>query len=536
MSAYPPDVALAALTHGVRFCVCDLETTTSESGDRVVSVGIVQVNGRGKELAPPVYWLCDPGCKIENTRIHGIKDSDVVKEQPFSVRLDELEALLAPSREGEQVVLVAHNAGFDVGVLQLEHKRSGRTLADVSVLDTMKLARHLKIAAGGFRLSQLLAHFGLSLTSAHNALADASDTALLLRHLLEQAARGGEVELQALLGAVQGERLRSANYSARAATRSTRALKRSPFVFIERPQSHSKTHKRLPHNPTQVQLAEWLSGLRECFSLRCPLLMDRARTLRSGKVRPERGAILEELLRELDSQVVFGSRVEANAILGVLGEIARGHVRTTEVPAFYDRVASIVGPNPPRCDEGASAPYDACPECRSGRACPADTWSQPFAVAFCGLRLGPRQVGLWMGESGRLAEQAAAGRTALAAHASWLVVNAADGKRPDDADVVAALAEELGLIEPRLFLRRARALAGAGELEQAIETATIGLAARDGSSDLAWQELLRYRDALAARQHALRRVHPPRPFRIGRSAPARRPQRRRFTNVQILRS
>jgi DNA polymerase III epsilon subunit-like protein len=522
------DVALAALTSGVRFCVLDVETTTSETGNRIVSVGIVQVDGHGSELARPIYWLCNPGCAIETAYIHSITDDDVANEQPFSVHLEELDALLTPSID-EQVVLVCHT-GFDVGVLLLEHRRAGRPLADVPVLDTRQLARHLEIPVGS--LFELLAHFDYSMTNAHNALADAKDTAVLLRHLLEEAARSGAAELEALLAAAQGERLRTIDYAAHAEARGTLARKRSPFIFIERPQSHRKTHKRLPHNPSQAQFSDWIDGLRECITLRCPLLLARVLELRSRRVRPERAQILEVLMQELEARVAAGDRVGVNTILSVLGETLRGCVYTTEVGAFYDRVVSIVGPDTPRCDVGASVPFDSCPECRAARACAADVWWQPFAVALAGLHLSAQHVGSWMGDNGKLTKQVAAGRTELAAHAAWLLVNVAERERSGDAAALAALAAELGLVEPRLILYRARRLSEAGELEQAEEVARSGLAIRDGSTDLAWREIDRFRAGVAAHQEALRRVKPERAFLFGRSAPAQRPQRRRFTNTR----
>jgi DNA polymerase III epsilon subunit-like protein len=95
VSLYRPEVALAALTARVRFVVLDVETTPFDGGDRIVSVGIVQVDGRGQQLAAPVEWRCNPGVRIENTRIHRITDADVADQRPFHARLDGLAALHA---------------------------------------------------------------------------------------------------------------------------------------------------------------------------------------------------------------------------------------------------------------------------------------------------------------------------------------------------------------------------------------------------------------------------------------------------------
>ena len=46
-------------------------------------------------------------------------------------------------------------------------------------------------------------------------------------------------------------------------------------------------------------------------------------------------------------------------------------------------------------DAGAVVPYDACPECRADRACPADNWPQAITVALTGAQrnhpINPRQ-------------------------------------------------------------------------------------------------------------------------------------------------
>lgn len=266
---------------------------------------------------------------------------------------------------------------------------------------------------------------------------------------------------------------------------------------------------------------------------RCPLLGDRVRNVRAAH-----HAILDELIEELGATVAFDDspdfRATVNTILGAIAEIARNHVRTNEATPLYDQVAEAVEGFVARCGPGATihTPYDACPDCRDNRACPADTWHQSFAVALTSHRINPARIGVWLGPQGRLAEHAAAGRTLLAAHAAWLLVRAADQKQPERARVVASLAEELGLVEPRLLLRQARALAAAGELEEAISYAETSLTARSGSSDLSWRDLRDYRNALAAQQYAAQRVRLPRPYRTGRSAPVERPQRRRFTSAR----
>jgi DNA polymerase III epsilon subunit-like protein len=199
--------------------------------------------------------------RIENTRIHRITDADVADQQPFHARLDDLAGVLTAT-SGERVVLVAHHAPFDVGVLHLEHQRAGRALPDVEVFDTLALARHLKLGTGRYRLPDVLAHFGLTVTDHHNALA-AADTARALARLLHAAAREGHTDLGALLAAAQPDRPRASGYPARPAARNTRAGAGSPFTFIDRPASHharTRSCRSSPPTPT------WTAGWRGCGS------------------------------------------------------------------------------------------------------------------------------------------------------------------------------------------------------------------------------------------------------------------------------
>lgn len=120
-------------------------------------------------------------------------------------------------------------------------------------------------------------------------------------------------------------------------------------------------------------------------------------------------------------------------------------------------------------------------------------------------------------------------RPAVAAHVAWLVVSNISDSRPHDADQLAALVAQLGLAEPRLLRRQARAVANTGDLAAAISLLTAGLASHGGSSDRARSDLTAYRDAVAVRQATAQRIRPERPHRRGHPAPATRPARRRFT-------
>ncbi len=520
-----PEVALAALTAGVRFVVVDVETTPADDGDHILSVGVVQIDGHGLPLAPPVEWRCDPGVRIENTRDHGLTDADVAGKRPFADLAPQLAGVLMTGH-GERVVFVAHHAASDLGRLHLEHNRAGVKLLDVDVIDTLAVARYLKVGAGGFRLPQLLAHYGLTITDHHNALADAGDTAKLLHRLLFDAASAGHTDLDALLNAAQPSRTRACHYPAYQASRRNRARPGSPFTYIDRPAAHQATHKALPKSHTEEDLQAWLTGLRECIALRCPLLADKTQRLPAAA----RSQILDALLDDLTSHINAGRTVDANATLSAAMTVAARYLRAADAAAFYDRWATTLSKTTRCAGTGDSSPFDACADCRADRACPADVWQHTVAIALTGAQrnLNPRTAALWVGPNGRLVQHAGT-RPEVAGHAAWLAASMLIETRPDDAYALADLADRLGLIEPRLIHLQARRLLAAGDLDAAIVAATTGLSGRGGSTDRGWAELAAYRDALAARQTAARRRRPARPTRPGHSAPATRPQRRRFT-------
>jgi DNA polymerase-3 subunit epsilon len=127
--------------------------------------------------------LFNPGCDTGPVRVHGIRNVDVRDEAEFS----ELAGVVGESMA--ELVLVAHNVGFDAGFLRAEFERSGVEWPGVQQLCTLAWARRLKLGAGGNSLGQLGEFFGITPWKAHNALEDAVAAAALLKVLL--AREGG---------------------------------------------------------------------------------------------------------------------------------------------------------------------------------------------------------------------------------------------------------------------------------------------------------------------------------------------------------
>lgn len=533
------EVAMRALTRNTRWVVLDLETTPSDDGQHVVSIGINhwRMDPTTEQPTPsPVEWFVDPGVPIENTRFHHITAKTLTdnRAEPFACYINRLNDVLT-ARPGEKVVLVAHYATFDIGVLHLEYARAGQGFPDVALLDTWRLARWLDVPTTGYKLPALLACYGLLITNHHNAAADASDTAKLLRELIRDAIGQGVTDLSAKhptkkKGPVLGQ---TADIESHLPTRGRRAARRSGFTFIERPDAHRNTHKALPKNPGKAALDTWLADARTCVRLRCPTLPTKVDSLRSvDNRRSNQKRMLAAFLTDWDTQLAAGESVAANTSLGAVLNLLPKVTPSTAAHAWYREWAPRLR-SASRCVTGAAgvAPVDACPDCRAYRACPADTWTEAVARVYIGAgsNFTPGNTQQWTAPKGRLKGLVAAGESDVAAHAAWLLVKMLTPKKPSEADKVAKIASNLGLVSPGLTHRAARTAEESGGLAAALALIDKAIAHQGGSTDPEWTDLLSYRDALAARQVAVGRVPTgPAPFRTGHTAPADRPDRRRF--------
>jgi DNA polymerase-3 subunit epsilon len=104
-------------------------------------------------------------------------------------------------------VMVAHNAGFDMGFLRAACARSGYPELEHRVVDTARLAR--RILAGEVpnrKLSTLAEHFRCAHQPCHRAYDDALATTDVLHHLIERVTGFGVTTLEDLL-AVSGARM-----------------------------------------------------------------------------------------------------------------------------------------------------------------------------------------------------------------------------------------------------------------------------------------------------------------------------------------
>jgi len=170
----------------VTYTVFDTETTGLDprGGDEIISIGAVRiVNGRLLHNEN-FDQLVDPGREVplESTRVHGITGDMLEGQPPLSRVLPQF------YRFAEETVLVAHNAAFDMRMLQLKEADTGVRFTN-PVLDTLLLSAVVHPGHKNHDMEEIAALLGVSIVGRHTALGDAIATGeifLKLLPLLEQ--------------------------------------------------------------------------------------------------------------------------------------------------------------------------------------------------------------------------------------------------------------------------------------------------------------------------------------------------------------
>ena len=190
----------------MREIVFDTETTGLDplSGDRMVEIGCIELVNRfptGKVFHR--YLNPDRDMPEPAFRVHGLS-IEFLKDKPRFVEVaDELAEFI-----GDDGMLVAHNAMFDLGFLNAEMKRAGK--GEVSrdrLVDTLMLARR-KHPGGSNRLDDLCTRYKIdnSRRTKHGALLDAELLAEIYLELL-----GARQAMLGLLADTASAELRSAS-------------------------------------------------------------------------------------------------------------------------------------------------------------------------------------------------------------------------------------------------------------------------------------------------------------------------------------
>lgn len=144
----------------------DFETANAKhSSACALGIAVVE-DGR---ITKRASWLIRPRelyFNYYNTYIHGITKEDV-KDKP---QFNELWNDFKPFLEGKTVI--AHNAGFDIGVLRQLLDESGIPYPELHYFCTRVLAKKVWPTLNSYRLNMISAHLGISLKH-HDAEEDA---------------------------------------------------------------------------------------------------------------------------------------------------------------------------------------------------------------------------------------------------------------------------------------------------------------------------------------------------------------------------
>jgi DNA polymerase III epsilon subunit family exonuclease len=166
------------------FIAFDVETT----GLYPVAGKLVELSGVKFEIDRGVIGtfdeLINPQTPIppEVARIHGITD-EVVADRPT---IDLIMPKFLEFIGGPEVVLIAHNASFDVGFVGVDMARHAIPDPGNPILDTLVLSRHCLPFLGSYKLENLVRYFKIPSQNYHRALADSFSVKEVFLSLLQR--------------------------------------------------------------------------------------------------------------------------------------------------------------------------------------------------------------------------------------------------------------------------------------------------------------------------------------------------------------
>lgn len=180
--------------------VFDLETTGFDprTGDRVIEIGIL-TSDEG-EVQDRYSTLVNPGRRVppQASEVNNIFD-DMLEDAPsFAQILPTVDSLLRDR------ALVAHNAPFDVGFLNLEYHLARQEFSHGPVLDTVKIARN-RYDFPNNKLGTICEYLDIKNPEAHRALGDVEATFAVFRKFASELGSGTDGVVADWIAAQGGE-------------------------------------------------------------------------------------------------------------------------------------------------------------------------------------------------------------------------------------------------------------------------------------------------------------------------------------------
>lgn len=183
MSFDPPKGALSGLPlRSVPAIVADTETTGLDTAnDRVIEIAAVRVLN-GEVLDDNFAALVQPGLPVpaKSTEIHGITDADLTDAPPFADVMGRF------AKWSGNDVLIGYSLGFDLAILEAEHRRAGLKWTPPRNLDVRHLVQLVAPDLPGQSLDITAEWLGIEITERHRAMGDAQVTARIFNALIDK--------------------------------------------------------------------------------------------------------------------------------------------------------------------------------------------------------------------------------------------------------------------------------------------------------------------------------------------------------------
>ncbi|MDE2759126.1 MAG: DUF294 nucleotidyltransferase-like domain-containing protein [Paracoccaceae bacterium] len=178
----PPDTDLGIPLSSMDAVAIDSETTgLNTNSDRVIELAGVQVSGGRINLEKTKSVLINPGIHIpeNSTKIHGISDSTVANATRFEAGIKEFVGWIGPR------FILGYSLGFDLSILEAEHKRHGTVWSEPRVLDVEELVQVLAPDLPNLALETVQSWLDIpAQKERHRALPDAIATAEIFIKLI----------------------------------------------------------------------------------------------------------------------------------------------------------------------------------------------------------------------------------------------------------------------------------------------------------------------------------------------------------------
>lgn len=163
---------LHAELSSLNFTAVDVETA-NEQYDSLCSIGIVRIE-KGAVVEERSYRIRPKELRVAviNSQVHKLTEEDLKNEPEIADIWEHMQSLLANR------ILVAHNASFDIEVLQRSLRGYGLEFPHMRYLCSLKLAAEAFPGLPSYRLKDLASSFGIDLNH-HHALSDARVSAAI---------------------------------------------------------------------------------------------------------------------------------------------------------------------------------------------------------------------------------------------------------------------------------------------------------------------------------------------------------------------